>query len=486
MLRLLITTFFLAAVLAPAAATKSEAPPAIRIAGATVEATSSSGATASFDVLAFDPTSGNPISVTCSPTGGGSGAFTVTAPFPLGSTSVSCDGVLENGDPAHGKGTVTVQDTTPPSLTQPANVTTSTTDSSGVTVGWDPVTGTDIVDGSVTATCAPASGTKFPVGVSTVICTATDTHGNTAQVSFTVTVSFDDTHAPTFTSVPGPITVTTSGTGAVVTYSVTATDDSGNPPVVICTPNSGSTFPVGTTTVQCSASDGTNTASASFDVTVIFVATAPPPPPPSPPPGTTTTPSPPTPPVAVPPNVQALKAESGDGRVRLTWQTPAGVDHVIVTRSLTSGAEAQVVYTGPAEVFTDLGVVNDVEYQYLVVSVNAKGNRSAGTAVVAQPKRSLLKSPKDGARLRKAPKLTWLKNSEANYYNVQLFRGTAKILSIWPVQPKVALKAKWKYRGRTYKLVPGVYRWYVWPGFGPRSAVVYGDMLGFRTFQIVR
>lgn len=485
MLRLLITMFLFAAVLAPAAATKSEAPPAIRIDGATVEATSSSGATASFDVMAFDPTSGNPISVTCTPTGGGSGAFTVTASFPLGSTSVSCDGLLENGDPAHGQGTVTVQDTTPPSLTQPANVTTSTTDPSGVTVAWDPVTGTDIVDGSVTATCAPASGTKFPVGVSPVTCTATDTHGNTAQVGFTVTVSFDDTQAPTFTSVPGPITVTTSGTGAVVTYSVTATDDSGNPPVVICTPNSGSTFPVGTTTVQCTASDGTNSASASFDVIVVFVATAPPAPPPVPPPGTTT-PISPTPSAAVPPNVQGLKAEGGDGRVRLTWQTPDGVDHVIVTRSLTSGAETTVVYTGSGEVFTDLDVTNDVEYRYVVVSVNAKGNQSAGVAAVARPKRSLLTSPKDGARLRKAPKLKWLKNSEANYYNVQLFRGRAKILSIWPVRPTVALKANWKYRGRTYKLAPGVYRWYVWPGFGPRSAVVYGDMLGFRTFQIIR
>jgi hypothetical protein len=31
-----------------------------------------------------------------------------------------------------------------------------------------------------------------------------------------------------------------------------------------------------------------------------------------------------------------------------------------------------------------------------------------------------------------------------------------------------------------------VYRWYVWPGFGPRSANRYGKLLGTRTFVVVR
>jgi HYR domain-containing protein len=37
-------------------------------------------------------------------------------------------------------------------------------------------------------TCAPASGTTFPIGTTTVTCTATDTHGNTSSASFTVHV----------------------------------------------------------------------------------------------------------------------------------------------------------------------------------------------------------------------------------------------------------------------------------------------------------
>ena len=55
---------------------------------------------------------------------------------------------------------------------------------------------------------------------------------------------------------------------AIVTYTVTATDD--NPGVtVVCNPASGSAFPKGTTTVRCTATDAAgNTASCSFRVIV--------------------------------------------------------------------------------------------------------------------------------------------------------------------------------------------------------------------------
>ena len=172
--------------------------------------------------------------------------------------------------------------------------------------------------------------------------------------------------------------------------------------------------------------------------------------------------------------------------MRLSWQIPDGVDHVVVTHQLSAGGDTQVVYTGSAESFTDRGLVNGLEYRYVVVSVDKNGNSSAGVAVVALPKATLLRSPKEGARLKKPPKLVWVKNSEAAYYNVQLFRGTVKILSVWPVKPALAVGRTWKYRGRKYKLTPGVYRWYVWPGFGTRAAVDYGELLGFRSFQIIR
>lgn len=51
-------------------------------------------------------------------------------------------------------------------------------------------TATDLVDGSVAVTCIPASGGTFAPGTTTVNCSATDSHGNTATGSFTVTVTF--------------------------------------------------------------------------------------------------------------------------------------------------------------------------------------------------------------------------------------------------------------------------------------------------------
>jgi hypothetical protein len=79
----------------------------------------------------------------------------------------------------------------------------------------------------------------------------------------------------------------------------------------------------------------------------------------------------------------------------------------------------------------------------------------------------------------------WARDAEASYYNVQLMRTGVKILSVWPSKPAYKLNKSWKYRGHKYKLKPGAYQWYVWPGYGPRSEVAYGQLLGSRTFRIV-
>ena len=79
----------------------------------------------------------------------------------------------------------------------------------------------------------------------------------------------DDRTAPLII-VPGPITVNaTTPSGAVVTYSISATDPDDAVTALACVPVSASTFPIGTTTVTCTASDAhRNTSSASFTVHV--------------------------------------------------------------------------------------------------------------------------------------------------------------------------------------------------------------------------
>jgi probable HAF family extracellular repeat protein len=79
-----------------------------------------------------------------------------------------------------------------------------------------------------------------------------------------------DNTAPTLL-LPSNITAeATEPSGAVVTYTASATDDTDPHPSVVCSPSSGSTFALGTTTVQCTATDASgNSAGGSFNVTIV-------------------------------------------------------------------------------------------------------------------------------------------------------------------------------------------------------------------------
>jgi Ca2+-binding RTX toxin-like protein len=102
-----------------------------------------------------------------------------------------------------------------------------------------------------------------------VNCSATDAAGNTATGSFTITVV--DTTAPVV-GILAPITAEATGpTGAIVNYFAPMAVDLVNPlsPAVSCLPASGSLFPMGTTTVTCSATDAAgNTGTSTSTITV--------------------------------------------------------------------------------------------------------------------------------------------------------------------------------------------------------------------------
>lgn len=108
-------------------------------------------------------------------------------------------------------------------------------------------------------------------GVTELTYSATDVAGNVSAPQ-ALTVRLDAT-APVFAGVTD-LTVPASGPdGAVVSYPVTATDGLGGTVTTVCTPASGSTFPVGTTPVTCTATDQAgNRATAGFAVTVTAVA----------------------------------------------------------------------------------------------------------------------------------------------------------------------------------------------------------------------
>ena len=108
--------------------------------------------------------------------------------FPIGTTPVMVTATDEAGNVGTGAFNVTVQDTTAPAITVPANISGTATSPEGALVSFS-VSATDLVDGAVTATPDPASGSTFPIGTTTVLVTATDSRGNAGSESFTVTVT---------------------------------------------------------------------------------------------------------------------------------------------------------------------------------------------------------------------------------------------------------------------------------------------------------
>jgi HYR domain len=163
------------------------------------------------------------------------------------------------------------KDTVKPSITAPSNI----------TVGNDPGLATAVVAvGSPVATdnCPGfqvssvrsdglAIDAPYHVGVTTITWTATDASGNKASAVQTVTVK--DIEPPKLT-VPADFSVNaTSPSGAVVTFALIATDNVGVTSLT-CDHNSGSTLPIGYTTITCVASDAAgNTTSKTFGVEVI-------------------------------------------------------------------------------------------------------------------------------------------------------------------------------------------------------------------------
>jgi hypothetical protein len=183
--------------------------------------------------------------------------------FVLGTTEVTCTAT----DPTtHAVTTgfveVTVQDTTPPTLNAPTELD-RTWDNRGLPLG---VTASDTVDGTVTPTCTPASGTDFPLGTTTVTCRAQDRHGNATATSFPVKVA----GLPPRLVLADQEHEAQDQTGARVPFDppAQAFDAAGNPLLIDCVPGSGSWFPMGDTTVSCTSTDAGHESDGSFIVRV--------------------------------------------------------------------------------------------------------------------------------------------------------------------------------------------------------------------------
>ncbi len=182
-----------------------------------------------------------------------------------------------------------------------------------------------------------------------------------------------------------------------------------------------------------------------------------------------------------------VSADTGDRTAILNWQTSdvaPSAKFELMRKPGLHGKRPSVLYRGLHTSFRDRRVKNGVRYRYTLKALDAAGNVAEHT-IVAKPGRRLL-APAAGAQLTGPPLLRWTAVRGASYYNVQLYRGKHKVLSIWPGQASLQLTSTWRFHHHRYRLRPGTYHWFVWPGYGRRSAARYGHEVGTSTFVVAK
>lgn len=183
----------------------------------------------------------------------------------IGTHVITFEATDDAGNVASCSFNIIITDTLAPTITScPTDISVEAdADNCGAIVEYELPEATDNCEVSLSLTTGIASGELFPVGETTVTYTATDLSGNTAECSFTVTVT--DNIAPVITC---PEDITTCD--PVVNYSYDASDNCEIETVTVTDGLvSGSEFPAGTTEVTITVTDASgNSASCSFTVTV--------------------------------------------------------------------------------------------------------------------------------------------------------------------------------------------------------------------------
>ena len=137
--------------------------------------------------------------------------------------------------------------------------------------------------------CSSPSGSLFPIGVTTVICSVSDSYNpnsnggggsssdsinsNGKPVTKSFKIEVGDTTSPALSLPADGLSVKATSKTTAVSYSkyLAALDVVDGRIIPVCSPPSGSLFPIGTTMVSCSAIDKQgNTATGTFSITVRY------------------------------------------------------------------------------------------------------------------------------------------------------------------------------------------------------------------------
>jgi len=183
--------------------------------------------------------------------------------FSFGSTTITWTVTDTSGNISQATQIVTLVDTTDPEIIAPSDIIAEATDLSGTMIELGEATAHDVM-GITSVTEYPPR--FFVLGETTVTWTATDTSGNSASATQTVTIV--DTTSPIITA-PDSITVeATSADSNIVALGNPISSDLVD--ISSISNNAPDVFPVGETTVTWTAVDASgNSASATQTVTIV-------------------------------------------------------------------------------------------------------------------------------------------------------------------------------------------------------------------------
>jgi len=183
--------------------------------------------------------------------------------FPFGSTTITWTVTDTSGNILQATQVVTLVDTTDPEIIAPSDIVAEATSLSGTMIELGEATAHDVM-GIASITEHPPR--FFVLGETTVTWTATDTSGNSASVTQTVTIV--DTTSPIITA-PDSITMeATSADSNIVALGNPISSDLVDIPSI--SNNAPDVFPLGETTITWTAVDESgNSASATQTVTIV-------------------------------------------------------------------------------------------------------------------------------------------------------------------------------------------------------------------------
>jgi hypothetical protein len=193
--------------------------------------------------------------------------------FEVGTTTVEYTATDSSGNITLTAFDVVVEDSEFPLITQMPESITSTNDldSCGAVINWiDPLSSDNC--SLLELVSSHVNGDIFPIGLTTVTYTATDTAGNVSTSSFDITVA--DTQAPQISQTPLDVVIDSQAgiCGSVFEWTSPSITDNCLGTNVHESHSSGTEFPLGTTEISYTAIDATgNVTQSFFSVTVVDI-----------------------------------------------------------------------------------------------------------------------------------------------------------------------------------------------------------------------